>query len=103
MDALKLKENKNIKDTLFQISDYISELEILIININVLSEEIYTSLSELPETDAEAGQLIVRRNLDILGIKSGMIREFIIRADEKIDNLASLSDVSINLININNL
>ena len=99
MNISDYRKNTDIKDTLIQMSDNISELNRLIENINVLTEEIHTSLFNQIDLKTEIEQFRFRHNPEVSAIKSGMIREFVIRANEKIDDLTNLSDKSVMLIN----
>ena len=99
MNKLEFTKNANIKDILIQMSDCISELDMLIENVDVLSEEIHTSLINQIDLNMRGKQFIFEHSTDIFRIKSGMIREFVIRAGRKINDLTDLSDKSINLIN----
>ena len=99
MNISEFTKDANIKDILIQISDCISELDMLIENVDVLSEEMHTSLINLIEFKTESEQLSFEHGADVFRTKSGMIREFVIRAGEKINDLTDLSDKSIKSIN----
>ena len=99
MNISEFRENTDIKDILIQMSDKISELDRLIVNINVLSEEVYTCLANQTDLKTEEERIMAIRDSEVSAIKTGMIREFVIRANEKINDLSDLSDKSINLIN----
>lgn len=91
MKISEVTANEELKDIMIQISDYISELEILIDNVNVLSEEMHTNL--INQIDLETGieKFILQRDLKIYAIKSGMIREFMLRASEIMNKLTNLT------------
>ena len=99
MNMSNFKENEDIRDIMIQMSDKISELGRLIVNINVLSEEVYTCLVNQTDLKTEGEWIMAICDSKVSAIKTGMIREFIIRANEKINDLSDLSDKSINLIN----
>ena len=99
MNISEFGENTDIKDILIQMSDKISELDRLIVNINVLSEEVYTCLVNQTDLKTEGEWIMAICDSKVSAIKTGMIREFIIRANEKINDLSDLSDKSIELIN----
>ncbi len=99
MNRTEFTANTDIKDTLIQMSDNISELNRLIENINVLTEEMHTSLVNQIDSKTEIEQFRVWHNAEVSSIKSGMVREFVIRANEKINDLINLSDKSVMLLN----
>ena len=98
MNVSEFDKNTDIKDILIQMSDKISELDRLIVNINVLSEEVYTCLVSQAEPETERECVMAIRNSEVPAIKAGMIREFVIRANEKVSNLMKLSDKCISFI-----
>ena len=87
----RMKEKENSKDIMIQISDYISELEILIDNVNVLSEELHTNLINQIDSETLRKKCIIRHDLKVSAVKSGMIREFVLWSSEIINNLTKLT------------
>ena len=98
MNISEFGENTDIKDILIQMSDKISELDRLIVNINVLSEEVYTCLVNQTDLKTNGEWIMAIRDSEVSAIKTGMIREFVIRANESINELADLSDKSVDMI-----
>jgi len=101
MNISKFRENTDIKNILIQMSDKISELDRLIANINVLRKDVHTCLVNQNDLKTQGEWVVARRDCEVSGIKSGMIREFVIRANERINKLVDLSDKSIDIINHN--
>jgi len=101
MNVSEVGGNADIKNILIQMSDKISELDRLIVNINVLSEEVYTCLVNQNDLKTKGECVMAMRDSEVSAIKTGMIREFVIRASENLNNLIDLSDKSINLIKSN--
>lgn len=91
MGITEFTSKEDIKDIIIQISDYISELEILIDNVNVLSEEMHTNLVNQINSKTSIEKLIIQQDLRVCVIKSGIIREFVLRASEIVNKLAELA------------
>ena len=87
-----MNTQQNTKKIFVQMADCISELDMLLEKINVLTDDIFTNCLEKIDLKSERGRFCAEYDINLARIKASMVRCFVIPAVEKSNLLLALSD-----------
>lgn len=92
MNKFESINQEEVKNLICSLTDSISEFDMQMDNINILTEEIFISLTNQIDLTTQRGIHMAQYDLKVLQAKSSMVRDFVVRACTILKKSINLTD-----------